>query len=63
MVTVIIGDHNKEHTIITQQYQVGLYVIINSDSAQQGGSDLEEKEYHKMLRENYKFIPDKSSKL
>ena len=63
MITVIIGDDNKEHTIVTQQYEVGLYVIVDNDPSQQGGSDIEEKEYHKMLRENYKFIPDKSSKL
>lgn len=63
MITVIIGDYNKEHTIVTQQYQVGLYIIVDSDPAQQGCIDIEEKEYHKMLRENYKFIPDKSSKL
>ena len=63
MITVIIGDDNKEHTITTQQYQVGLYVIIDNDPAQQGCLDVEEKEFHKKIREDYKYIEDKSSKL
>lgn len=61
MVTVIVGDDNKEHTIVTQQYQVGLYVIIDHDPAQQFGLDIEEKEYHRKLREEYNYNLDKSS--
>lgn len=63
MITTIIGDDGYEHSVVTQQYQVGLYVIIDSDPSQQGGVDMEEKEYHEMLRKEYKFIPEKSSVL
>lgn len=42
MITTII-DNNEEHEIVTQQYQIGLYVIIDHDPAQQFGLDIEEK--------------------
>lgn len=61
MITVIIDDDNEEHEIVTQQYQVGLYVIIDHDPAQQFGLDIEEKEYHRKLREEYNYNSDKSS--
>lgn len=63
MITTIIGDDGNEHSVVTQQYEIGLYVIVDSDPSQQGCVYTEEKEYHKMLRMAYKFIPEKSSVL
>ena len=33
MITTIIDDKHKEHKIVTQQYEVGTYVIIDNDPA------------------------------
>lgn len=63
MITTTIDENNKEHSFVTQQYKVGLYVIIDSDPSQQFCSDLKEVDFHKKLREDYKFNPEKSSKL
>lgn len=63
MITYFIGDDGKEHKAVTQQYEVGLYCIIDSDPKQQFGTPLEEKEFHKKLRKQYKYIPEKSSVL
>lgn len=60
MITTIIDD-NEEHEIVTQQYEVGLYVIIDHDPTQQFCLDVEEKKYHKKLREEYNYNPDKSN--
>lgn len=46
---------NKDGTIfsvVSQQYQVGTYFIVNNDSRLQGGSDLKEEDFHKDLRKN-----------
>lgn len=61
MITTIIDENNKEHTITTQQYEVGLYVIVDNDPAQQFSLNATEEEYHKWLRENNNFNPNKSS--
>lgn len=37
-------------TIVTQQYEVGVYIIINNNPAMQGGSSLPEETVHKNLR-------------
>lgn len=52
MITTIIGDDGYEHSVVTQQYQVGLYVIIDSNPSQQGGVDMEEKNITKCLEKN-----------
>lgn len=61
-VTTII-DNGIEHKIVTQQYEVGLYVIEDNDPAKQYCVDAEEVEFHKTLREKFEFNPDKSTVL
>ena len=61
MITTIIDDKHKEHKIVTQQYQVGTYVIIDNDPAQQFGVNMSEVKYHKGLRKRNNWIPDESS--
>lgn len=63
MITTFIGDDNKEHKLVTQQYEVGTYCIVDSDPAQQFGAEDDEVTVHKKLREQYKYIPEKSSVL
>lgn len=63
MITTFIGDDNKEHNIVTQNYEIGTYFIIDSNPSEQGGSELSEIEIHKKIREKYKFIAEKSTKL
>lgn len=63
MVTVIIDDDNKEHTVVTQQYEVGLYVIIDSDLSLQFNFKHKENKFHELLRKANKYNIDKSSKL
>ena len=51
-------DGNKNIRIVTQQYEVGLYVAVYDDKSDiflnQFGIDIPEEEYHKMLREKFK---------
>lgn len=51
-------DGDKTIKIVTQQYEIGLYVAIyennNDDFIDQGYVDMTEEEYHKGLREKYK---------
>ena len=51
-------DGDKNIRIVTQQYEVGLYVAVyDNDSGvflDQFGIDMPEEEYHKQLREKYK---------
>lgn len=61
-VTYII-DEGVEHEIVTQQYEVGLYVIEDSDSQKQACLDVEEIKFHKQLRSKYEYNKDKSSVL
>ena len=61
MITTIIDNEHKEHKIVTQQYQVGTYVIIDNDPAQQFGVNTSEVKYHKLLRKRYNWIPDEST--
>ena len=61
-VTYII-DNGVEHEIVTQQYEVGLYVIEDSDPQKQYGLDVEEVEFHKQLRKKYEYNKDKSTVL
>lgn len=63
MITVIIDENHKEHTIRTKQYQVGTYVIIGNDPAQQFNVNMNEVKYHKKLRKHNNWIPDESSVL
>lgn len=50
-------DGNKNIRVVTQQYEVGLYITVYDNDSDallnQFGIDLEE-EYHKQLREKYK---------
>lgn len=61
-VTYII-DNGVEHKILTEQYEVGLYVIEDDNSAKQYSLDAEEIEFHKELRSKYEYNKDKSSVL
>jgi len=63
MITTIIDDKHKEHKIVTRQYLVGIYVIIDNDPAQQFGVNMSEVKYHKWLRKHNNWIPDESSVL
>ena len=36
-------------TFLTQQYEVGLYCIVNNDPSQQFGVDEDEEKFHKNL--------------
>ena len=51
-------DGNKNIRIVTQQYEVGLYIAVydndNGYFITQGSSNESEEEYHKRLREKYK---------
>lgn len=51
-------DGDKNIRIVTQQYEVGLYVAIyendNGNFIDQACIDMPEEEYHKWLREKYK---------
>lgn len=48
--TTIKTKQGQEYTFLTQQYQVGLYVIINGDPATQEALQIKEKVYHHRLR-------------
>jgi hypothetical protein len=50
MFTKILTKDGKELNVVTQQYLVGTYVIINNDPSMQYGVDKKEYEYHKKLR-------------
>ena len=63
MITIIIDDKHKEHKIVTQQYLVGICVIIDNDPAQQFGISMSEVKYHKYIRKRNNWIPDESSVL
>lgn len=63
MITVFIGDDGKKHKLVTQQYEMGTYCIVDSDPAQQFGIAAEEPEIHKKVREQYKWIEEESTKL
>lgn len=52
MITTFNDMNGDETSIVTQQYEIGTYFIINNDSARQGGSHLDEKEFHEMIRKN-----------
>ena len=45
------------HKIVTEQYEVGLYIAIYDDNTgeflTQTTSDMKEEEYHKWLREEF----------
>lgn len=51
-------DVNKNIKIVTQQYEVGLYVAVydndSGDFLDQFCTDMLEEDYHKWLREKYK---------
>lgn len=50
MFTTIKTKEGKELNFVTQQYELGLYIIVNNDPALQGSSLLKEEIYHKQLR-------------
>ena len=63
MITTTIDDKHKEHKIVTQQYQVGTYVIIYHDPAQQFGVSVSEVKFHKHIRKHNNWIPSESTVL
>lgn len=63
MITTIIDDKHKEHKVVTQQYEVGAYVIIDHNPAKQFGVNMSEVKYHKWLRKHNNWIPDESTVL
>lgn len=50
MFTKIKNKEGKELNVVTKQYEIGLYIIINNNPALQGSSLLKEEAYHKRLR-------------
>ena len=51
MITIIHDNkYDKELSFVTQQYQIGTYVIVNNDPKLQFGVNCKEEEYHKKLR-------------
>lgn len=50
MFTTIKTKKGEELNFVTQQYTLGLYIIVNNNSALQGSSLLKEEIYHKQLR-------------
>lgn len=69
MITTILTKENKKVTFTTQQYEVGLYLIINNDPAKQYNLNVhDEKEWHKSLRKGIlekgeEIILEKSTEL
>lgn len=61
MITTIIDDKHKEHKIVTQEYKLYTYVIIDNDPAKQFALEASEVKYHKWLRKCNNWIPDESS--
>lgn len=55
--------NGEEHKILTEQYDIGLYVIEDNDSSKQYGVDEEEIEFHKKLRDHFEWDKEKSSVL
>ena len=51
-------DGNKNIRIVTQQYEVGLYVAVYDDDSgaflNQFGVNMPEEDYHNALREKFK---------
>ena len=50
MFTKILTKEGMELNFVTQQYNVGTYVIINNDPSMQFGVDKKEDVYHKEIR-------------
>lgn len=50
MITKIKHPNGVVDNIITQQYEIGLYGIINNDPARQFAIDIKESTYHIKLR-------------
>jgi len=50
MFTKIKTKEGKEFSIVTQQYVVGTYVIINNNPALQFGVKIPEEKYHLKIR-------------
>ena len=61
MITIVIDDKHKEHKIVTQQYEVGCYIIVDNNPATQCCVQTSEVKYHKWLRKYNNWIPDESS--
>lgn len=61
MYTTFVDEAGVKHTASTLQYEVGTYVIIDSDPSKQFGIEISEKRYHEILREMFTFIPEESS--
>jgi len=54
-----ITNTKKIHTFATQQYEVGTYVIIDSNPALQSGVTIKERDYHIKIRR--KVLKNKDS--
>lgn len=50
MYTKFIDSNGIVFDVVTQQYSVGTYIIINSDPASQGVINIPEEKYHIKLR-------------
>jgi hypothetical protein len=50
MYTTIVTNEGQEIKVVSQQYEVGLYVILNNDPANQFGVNKKEDLYHKDIR-------------
>jgi len=50
MFTEIQNKDNSITSIVTQQYAVGTYIIINNNPTLQGSSPKKERDYHIYLR-------------
>ena len=59
MLTRIINIKTKEETtIVTQQYEVGLYVIQDNDPSRQGSVQTKEKPFHQKIRNKVDKDPE-----
>jgi hypothetical protein len=52
--TKIMTAEGKELNFITQQYEVGLYVIVNNNSSAQFDVSDSERDFHKKLQKKAK---------
>lgn len=62
MITVFIdSEDNSKHTLVTQQYEIGTYCIIDSNPQEQFGVEDDETTVHKKFRERFNFIKEEST--
>jgi len=61
LTTIVTKDKKHTFKIITEQYEVGLYIAMYFDDKSmpnQGASQLSEEEYHKKMRKKAEKLGD-----